>query len=101
MEEVIRKEHIKTKSTWIRAVYILVFWFAYSVAEFVLGATVLFQFLFVLFTGEKNEKLLLLGQDLSQYIYQLNQFLTFNTDEKPFPFSDWPSITRKYPENES
>ena len=96
MEEVVRKEHIHAKETWLRGVYILVFWFAYSVAEFVLGATVLFQFLFVLFSGEKNEKLLVLGQDLSQYIYQVMQYLTFNTDEKPFPFSDWPSVERRY-----
>lgn len=95
MDEV-TKENIKTKETWIRGVYILVFVFAYSIAEIVMGAVVFMQFLVVLFTAEKNEKLLALGQDVSFYIYQVMRYLTFNTDEKPFPFSDWPGIDRKY-----
>jgi len=96
MEETVNKESVKTKETWIRGVYILIFVFAYSVAEIVMGAVVLLQFLSVLFTSEKNEKLLLLGQDVSYYIYQVMRYLTFNSDDKPFPFSDWPGIERKY-----
>jgi len=96
MDEVVNKQNIKTKETWIRGVYILIFVFAYSIAEVVMGAVVLMQFLFILFTAEKNEKLLALGQDVSYYIYQVMRYLTFNTDEKPFPFSDWPGIERKY-----
>ena len=96
MEETVKKENVKTKETWIRGVYILIFVFAYSVAEIVMGAVVLLQFLSVLFTSEKNEKLLLLGQDVSYYIYQVMRYLTFNSDDKPFPFSDWPGIERKY-----
>jgi hypothetical protein len=30
------------------------------------------------------------------YFYEILQFVTFNTDEKPFPFSSWPQ-----PANES
>ena len=99
MEETInkeQKEHYKTRETWIRGVYILVFVFAYSVAEIVMGAVVFMQFMLLLFTGSKNDKLLVLGQDVSYYIYQVMRYLTFNTDEKPCPFSDWPGIERKY-----
>ncbi len=87
---------IKTKETWLRGVFILLFAFAYSVAEVVLWAVVLMQFLFVLFTGEKNEKLLILGQDLSYYIYQVLCYMTFNSETKPFPFNDWPGLDRSY-----
>lgn len=95
MEEAVKEEG-KTKDTWMRGIYILVFAFAYSVAEIVLWAVVLMQFLVLLFTSEKNEKLLVLGKDMSYYIYQILQYVTFNSDEKPFPFSDWPGIDRKY-----
>jgi hypothetical protein len=44
----------------------------------------------VLFTGDTNERLLTLGQNLSTYVYQITLFLTFNSDEHPYPFGDWP-----------
>jgi len=60
------------------------------VAEVVLTLLVVFQFLVTLFTGKANEPLLKLGTNLSTYFYQIIQFQTFNTEEKPFPFSPWP-----------
>jgi hypothetical protein len=33
-----------------------------------------------------------LGQALATYTYQIIRYLTFNTEERPFPFdSDWPA----------
>jgi hypothetical protein len=37
-----------------------------------------------------NENLKKLGETISTWSYQAFLFLTYNTDEKPFPFSDWP-----------
>ena len=31
------------------------------------------------------------GQSLATYTYQIVMYLTFNTEEQPFPFADWPS----------
>ena len=61
-----------------------------SLAWFVLGAIVIFQFLLKLFTGETNERLRKLGQSMSTYIYQIFQFLNFNSDDHPYPFGTWP-----------
>jgi hypothetical protein len=44
----------------------------------------------VLFKGQVNESVLPFGQNLSTYIYQITLFLTFNTDDMPFPFMDFP-----------
>lgn len=60
------------------------------VAELVLGMVILFQFLLKLFTGETNERLLKLGQGLSTYVYQVFQFLSFNSEYHPYPFGAWP-----------
>ena len=84
------KSSLTASATWIRALYMLLFSVIYSVAEIVLVAVVIFQFLAVLVTREPNERLLEFGEDLGVFIFQIIQFQTFNSDEKPFPFGPWP-----------
>ena len=62
----------------MRGLYMLLCAFFYAVAELVLYAVVIVQFLLKLFTGETNPRLLKFGQSLATYIYQLVQFLNFN-----------------------
>ncbi|MCW8922122.1 MAG: DUF4389 domain-containing protein [Gammaproteobacteria bacterium] len=84
------KENLKQQSTWLRGLYMLMFSVFYSLAEIVLFAVVLFQFLFKLFTGETNLRLLKLGQSIATYIYQIVQYLNFNSDYQVYPFGAWP-----------
>jgi len=84
------KENIKQQSTWVRGLYMLMFSLFYSIAEFVLFVVVVFQFLLVLFTGESNPRLKKLGQSIATYIYQIIQYLTFNSDYQSYPFGAWP-----------
>ncbi|MFV2089629.1 MAG: DUF4389 domain-containing protein [Pseudomonadales bacterium] len=84
------KQRLTSRDIWMRALYMVFFAIAYGVAEVVLTLLVVFQFLATLFTGKANEPLLKLGTNLSTYFYQIIQFQTFNTEEKPFPFSPWP-----------
>ena len=41
--------------------------------------------------AEDAERLQSFTQDLNTFIYSALQYVTFNTDEKPFPFCDWPA----------
>ena len=84
------KAHLKERKTWLRGLYMLLFVIFYSVAEIVITVIVLFQFLMALFTGRTNERVLKLGQSLASYVYQILQFLTFNSDYQPYPFGAWP-----------
>ncbi|MFV9614953.1 MAG: DUF4389 domain-containing protein [Gammaproteobacteria bacterium] len=84
------KENLKQQSTWKRGLYMLMFALFYSVAEFLLFAIVVAQFIFKLVTGQTNPRLLMLGQSIATYIYQVIQFLTFNSDYQPYPFAAWP-----------
>lgn len=84
------KENIIQQSTWVRGLYMLLFSLFYSIAEFVLFAIVIFQFLLVLFTGDTNPRLKKLGQSIATYIYQIIQYLTFNSEYKSYPFGAWP-----------
>lgn len=88
------KESVKDSSTWVRILYMLLFGLAYSVAEFVLITTVVVQVLFKLFTGDVNENLRVFGKQTSRYIYDVMLFLSFNTEERPFPFAPWPDVNK-------
>jgi hypothetical protein len=86
------QEHIKSRTTWLRLLFMLILIFLYGVSRIVVGVVVLLQFFWVLFTGETNERLKGLGQSLAMYTYQIVRYLTYNTDSRPFPFDDdWPS----------
>jgi hypothetical protein len=85
------KENLKRQTIWLRGLYMLMFALCYSIAEFVLIAVVVAQFSLQLFTGNNNPRLLQLGQSLATYIYQVLQFLTFNSDYLPYPFAEWPN----------
>jgi len=85
------KENLKKRSTWLRLFFMLVIILLYSVSRVVVGMVVLLQFFWVLFTSETNKSLESLGQSLATYTYQIVRYLTFNTEERPFPFDlDWP-----------
>lgn len=84
------KHNLIAKETWIRGLFILLFAFLLAVARMVTWAVVLLQFLFTLFTGRTNDNLLKFGDTLARYIWQCFLFVTFNSDDKPFPFDDWP-----------
>lgn len=84
------KENLKDKTTWSRGLYMLLFIVFHSIARVVLFAVVIFQFLLTLFTHQPNSRLLKLGQGLSTYIYQVLQFLTYNSEYHPYPFGAWP-----------
>ena len=86
------KQNLRAKTTWLRGFFILVFAAIWAVAEIVLVLLVTFQFLTSLFAGKPNAQLLHFGKNLSRYIYEILLFLSYNVEEKPFPFRDWPSV---------
>lgn len=83
--------HYKDRSTWLRGLFMLLFAALYHVAGVVVGAVAVLQFAWKLVTGESNPRLTRFGEDLGRYFNQIVRFLTFNTEDKPFPFADWPS----------
>jgi len=85
------EDHVKSRSTWTRFLFMLVIIALYAVSRLVVFAVVVLQFLWVLFTGRTNAKLTVLGHSLAIYTAEIIDFLTYNTDVKPFPFDrDWP-----------
>ena len=84
------KSHLSAKSTWLRLLYMILFVVAFNVAEIVTGVVVVVQFLFKLITGQANAQLLGFGHALAIYFRQIVAFLTYDSEEMPFPFAPWP-----------
>jgi len=85
------KENVTSGETWLQGGYILIFALFYGISKIVVIAIMLFQFIALLITGQSNPRLAIFSQSLATYIYKLLQFMMSNSDEKPFPFSDWPT----------
>jgi hypothetical protein len=80
------EENIKSRSTWLRLLFMILFLALWSISRILVLAVVFW----VLFTGDTNARLLAFGTSLATYSYQIISYLTYNTEEQPFPFSDWP-----------
>lgn len=84
------RERLVDGSIWLRGLYMLFFAIAYNIAEVIIVLLAIFQFFAVLITGRVNEVLLQFGNNLSVYAFDIFQFVTFNSEDRPFPFSPWP-----------
>jgi hypothetical protein len=84
------KEHVKSRATWLRLLYMVIFLFFAWVASFVFMVVILVLFLWQLFSGKPNEQLRDFGDNFSTWGYQVLRFMTFNSEELPFPFDAWP-----------
>lgn len=84
------KARLKSGSLWTRAVFMVLFAIISVIARAVITLLAVVQFIVVMFTGRANEAMLELGNNLAKYVSEMVRFVTFNTEDKPFPFSPWP-----------
>ncbi|WP_372874039.1 DUF4389 domain-containing protein [Pseudomonas sp.] len=84
-------KELERESILLRILWMVVFVIVWQLAELVLGGVVLLQLGYRLFYGAPSASLLGFGDSLSQYLAQIGRFGTFNTEEKPWPFADWPT----------
>ena len=86
------QQNMKTRSTWVRALFMIAVLVLYFVSRFVVLAVIILQFLYVLFTRETNKQLREFGHSLALFTCESIDFLTYNSENKPFPFdNEWPS----------
>ena len=80
------KKNLLSAEHWLRFFYMALFLFGLYIAAFVVFVVIVAQCTFALITGSDNLKLRAFGSSLSSYIKSVLSFLTFNSNEKPFPF---------------
>lgn len=75
----------------LRFLFMVVVAFIYGVSRVVVGAVVVVQFFWFVFARAPNDRLSEFGESLAVFTYQIVRYLTFATDDRPFPFDlDWP-----------
>lgn len=80
------------KATWQRLLFMLIMCLLFCVGVTVGWIVVILQFFWVLLTGETKQEFSTIGRQLGEYGKEIALYMTFNTDERPFPFDrDWPS----------
>ncbi len=79
------------RSLWTRAIFMLLMALAFQVCGTVLCVVIVMQFIIVLLSDTPNARLVGLGRSLGNYLRQIIGFLTFATEDIPFPFSAWPA----------
>lgn len=84
------EHNIKRPSTWKRGGFILLFSIFYQMAAALMFLIITFQFVQKLITGDTNKQLRQLGRSISSYVYQVLQFMSFNSNYTPYPFGEWP-----------
>ena len=85
------KENVKNSGVWLRGLFIIIFGAILYFAVILVWLLVVFQFVSKLLTGNVNPQLAGFGTGLVRYISQVLGYITFQSDERPFPFSPWPA----------
>lgn len=83
-------ENLTRPEQWLRVLFMAALVVALYVVGLMLTLVTVGQVLFSLMTGSDNGNLRALGKSLTLYVRQILDFLTYNSEIKPFPFSPYP-----------
>ena len=84
-------KQMQHESIVLRVLWMLLFLLVWQVAQTLLGLLVLVQLIYLLVYGAPNAGLMNFGDSLSQFLAQIGRFGSFHTEQKPWPFADWPT----------
>ena len=84
----INKDELLDIKKWQRLFFMVIYGAAINFVVSVLIILVAIQFIFYLFTSKTNNQLQSANNWLQGFFNDALNFLSFNTDSKPWPFSD-------------
>lgn len=83
-------DNLKSESRWLRLLFMVLYAMGAYIAAFLVLMVAIIQAVHGFVKGEPNARLLSFSAGLNSFLYQVMQYLTYNSETKPFPFSDWP-----------
>jgi len=92
--------NLTASDTWTRGIFMLFFMIVYSLAIGIWYLIVLFQFVHTLFVGKPRDAVLDFCESLSAYIYEILLYVSFSSQDRPFPFGPWPGDQDNYVEEQ-
>lgn len=84
-------ENIGAPDFWLRLLYTLLFALAWQVSEVLIVLVAVLQLGYRLFTGAGEPRLTGFGASLSDYTAQIGRYVTQASEQKPWPFIEWPA----------
>lgn len=84
------KKNVKDREAWFRFAIMVVLGGAFYITCMITFAVAFVQFFARLFSGAAFAGLIEFGDNIATYQAQLTRYLTFASDDKPFPFSSFP-----------
>jgi len=91
MTEKTLHDKLSVGSKWLRLIFMILFALvAYCIIPVIIVLIAVFQFIYTLFSDGPLDTLLAFSRSLSHYLQQIANYLTYTTEEKPFPFTGWP-----------
>ena len=84
------KRNLSRGDAWMRLLFLALFGLVFWVASWVLAAVVVVQAGWSLLTTGTSRPLGRFGASLAAYLRDIALFVTYNTDDMPFPFDEWP-----------
>lgn len=79
------------RSIWLRGLLMILMAVAFHICATLLALGAIVQFVLALLSDTPNARVIAFGQSLGLYLSQIADFVSFATEEAPFPFSAWPS----------
>ena len=78
-------------SPWTRLLAMIILAMAFGVGQSLMFLIAIVQFIWTLIDKEPNENLLNFSKALAKWMFQAAKFLTFVSDDRPFPWASWPN----------
>jgi Domain of unknown function (DUF4389) len=83
-----------TRNHWKRGLLMLLYVLAFSLVKLMVTLIAVFQFGYILITGGPNRLVRDFGASLALFTGDLVAFLVCAEERPPFPFREWPRLSR-------
>ena len=90
----------ESDSLFLTILYMVVFYFIFTLTELALIVLAVIQVLATLVAGEPNANIQRFGAQLGEYVSSIVRYLSMQCTTKPYPFSDWPNPPEQEPDQE-
>lgn len=84
-----RRSVPRPEKLWLHGLMMLILVLLVNLVQTVLAVCAILQFLWMLFTKERNASIAWFGQGLAHWLAATARFLAGDSDERPFPWRSW------------
>jgi len=85
------KTNVKNPDTWLRGLFIIIYAVISYVLFWIIWLVVIFQFVMKVLTANLNPNVMNFSGGLTRYAFQILEYVTFQSEERPWPIGPWPA----------